>query len=312
MIKVGIIGATGYAGGELVRILTAHKETEIVWYGSCLLYTSEPLLHIAWNETLGEVHAQLMGAVQIEVLQRLIAERFGVHVNFGAGNIVYKETIADIVEGVGHFEPLRHYAEVHLLMEPGERGSGLQFFSDCSEDVLDRNWQRLILTHLEEKEHLGVLVGAPITDMRITLASGRAHQKHTEGGDFRQATYLSLIHIYCSDYCETERSSAYVGTGCRRRSRAQSRFHYCSLSSCAWGRWEFDRVCRRDGKEDCIIKNREHRSKRKMNEKTKKIVMAAAAVVIACLSFFVVAKTVSSPEFHAKTIACLLYTSRCV
>lgn len=156
------------------------------------LEEEEPLLHIAWNETLGEVHAQLMGAVQIEVLQRLIAERFGVHVNFGAGNIVYKETIADIVEGVGHFEPLRHYAEVHLLMEPGERGSGLQFFSDCSEDVLDRNWQRLILTHLEEKEHLGVLVGAPITDMRITLASGRAHQKHTEGGDFRQATYRAV------------------------------------------------------------------------------------------------------------------------
>ena len=156
------------------------------------LEEEEPMLHIAWNETLGEIHAQLMGAVQIEVLQRLIAERFGAHVNFGAGNIVYKETIADIVEGVGHFEPLRHYAEVHLLMEPGERGSGLQFFSDCNEDVLDRNWQRLILTHLEEKEHLGVLVGAPITDMHITLASGRAHQKHTEGGDFRQATYRAV------------------------------------------------------------------------------------------------------------------------
>lgn len=156
------------------------------------LEEEEPLLHVVWNETLAEIHVQLMGAVQIEVLQSLIKERFGVSVQFDSGNIVYKETISDVVEGVGHFEPLRHYAEVHLLMEPGERGSGLQFFSDCNEDVLDRNWQRLILTHLEEKEHLGVLVGAPITDMHITLASGRAHQKHTEGGDFRQATYRAV------------------------------------------------------------------------------------------------------------------------
>lgn len=157
-----------------------------------LLEEEEPLLHIVWNESLGEIHAQLMGEVQIEVLKRLIQERFGVLAEFDAGNIVYKETIANTVEGVGHFEPLRHYAEVHLLLEPGERGSGLQFFADCSEDVLDRNWQRLILTHLEEKEHKGVLIGVPITDMRITLVSGKAHIKHTEGGDFRQATYRAV------------------------------------------------------------------------------------------------------------------------
>ena len=156
------------------------------------LEEEEPLLHIVWNETLGEIHAQLMGAVQIEVLKRLMEERFGVCVEFDAGNIVYKETISNIVEGVGHFEPLRHYAEVHLLLAPGERGSGLQFFADCSEDVLDRNWQRLILTHLEEKEHKGVLIGAPITDINITLKAGRAHLKHTEGGDFRQATYRAV------------------------------------------------------------------------------------------------------------------------
>lgn len=156
------------------------------------LEEEEPLLHIAWDETLGEIHAQVMGEVQIEILKRLIMERFHVNVEFGTGSIVYKETIANAVEGVGHFEPLRHYAEVHLLLEPGEQGSGLQFFTACSEDVLDRNWQRLILTHLEEKEHIGVLMGAPITDMRITLVAGRAHQKHTEGGDFRQATYRAV------------------------------------------------------------------------------------------------------------------------
>lgn len=156
------------------------------------LEEEEPLLHIVWNETLGEIHAQMMGAVQIEVLKRLIEDRFGVCVEFDAGNIIYKETISNTVEGVGHFEPLRHYAEVHLLMEPGEAGSGLQFFSDCSEDELDRNWQRLILTHLEEKEHKGVLIGAPVTDITITLKAGRAHLKHTEGGDFRQATYRAV------------------------------------------------------------------------------------------------------------------------
>ena len=156
------------------------------------LEEEEPLLHIVWNGTLGEIYAQVMGEVQIEILKSLIKERFGMTVTFDEGNIVYKETILEPVEGVGHFEPLRHYAEVHLLLEPGETGSGLIFAADCSEDVLDRNWQRLILTHLEEREHKGVLIGAPITDMKITLLTGRAHIKHTEGGDFRQATYRAV------------------------------------------------------------------------------------------------------------------------
>ena len=156
------------------------------------LEEEEPELHIVWNEQLGEIHAMLMGEVQIEILKHLIWERFHVAVEFGTGNIVYKETIAEPVEGVGHFEPLRHYAEVHLLLEPGEPGSGLQFFTACSEDVLARNWQRLILTHLEEKEHIGVLTGSPLTDVQITILTGRAHAKHTEGGDFRQATYRAV------------------------------------------------------------------------------------------------------------------------
>lgn len=156
------------------------------------LEEEEPQLHIVWNEALKEIQVQLMGEVQIEILKSLIKERFGVDVEFGAGNIVYKETIANTVEGVGHFEPLRHYAEVHLLLEPGEPGSGLVFAADCSEDVLDRNWQRLVLTHLKETEHIGVLTGSAITDMKITLINGRAHIKHTEGGDFRQATYRAL------------------------------------------------------------------------------------------------------------------------
>ena len=156
------------------------------------LEEEEPLLHIVWNGTLGEIYAQVMGEAQIEILKSLIKERFGMTVTFDEGNIVYKETILEPVEGVGHFEPLRHYAEVHLLLEPGETGSGLIFAADCSEDVLDRNWQRLILTHLEEREHKGVLIGAPITDMKITLLTGRAHIKHTEGGDFRQATYRAV------------------------------------------------------------------------------------------------------------------------
>lgn len=156
------------------------------------LEEEEPLLHIVWNGTLGEIYAQVMGEVQIEILKSLIKERFGMTVTFDEGNIVYKETILEPVEGVGHFEPLRHYAEVHLLLEPGETGSGLIFAADCSEDVLNRNWQRLILTHLEEREHKGVLIGAPITDMKITLLTGRAHIKHTEGGDFRQATYRAV------------------------------------------------------------------------------------------------------------------------
>ena len=156
------------------------------------LEEEEPQLHIVWNGTLGEIYAQVMGEVQIEILKSLIKERFGMTVTFDEGNIVYKETILEPVEGIGHFEPLRHYAEVHLLLEPGETGSGLTFATDCSEDVLDRNWQRLILTHLEEREHKGVLLGAPITDMKITLLTGRAHIKHTEGGDFRQATYRAV------------------------------------------------------------------------------------------------------------------------
>ena len=156
------------------------------------LEEEEPLLHIVWNGTFGEIYAQVMGEVQIEILKSLIKERFGMTVTFDEGNIVYKETILEPVEGIGHFEPLRHYAEVHLLLEPGETGSGLTFATDCSEDVLDRNWQRLILTHLEEREHKGVLLGAPITDMKITLLTGRAHIKHTEGGDFRQATYRAV------------------------------------------------------------------------------------------------------------------------
>jgi small GTP-binding protein len=157
-----------------------------------LLEEEEPELHVVWIEKSQEIHVQLMGDVQIEILQRIIKERFGVLVEFGKGSIVYKETIAAPVEGVGHFEPLRHYAEVHLRLEPGERGSGIQFDSECSEDVLDRNWQRLVLTHLEEKEHKGVLTGSVITDMKITLTSGKAHLKHTEGGDFRQATYRAV------------------------------------------------------------------------------------------------------------------------
>ena len=156
------------------------------------LEEEEPQLHIVWNEALQEIHAQVMGEVQTEILKHLIWERFGVEVSFGTGNIVYKETIANPVEGVGHFEPLRHYAEVHLLLEPGEPGSGLTVASACSEDELDRNWQRLVLTHLKEREHPGVLTGAAVTDLKITLLSGRAHLKHTEGGDFRQATYRAV------------------------------------------------------------------------------------------------------------------------
>lgn len=157
-----------------------------------ILEEEDPMLKIVWNEELGEIHAKLMGAVQIEILKSLIKDRFGVDVEFDTGNIVYKETIQNTVEGVGHFEPLRHYAEVHLKMEPGERGSGIVIGTDCSEDMLDKNWQRLILTHLLEKEHRGVLTGSVITDMKLTLTAGRAHLKHTEGGDFRQATYRAV------------------------------------------------------------------------------------------------------------------------
>lgn len=156
------------------------------------LEEEEPELHIVWEEALQEIRVQVMGEIQLEILTSLIRERFGVEVSFGVGNILYKETIAHPIEGVGHYEPLRHYAEVHLLLEPGETSSGLMFDTVCSEDVLERNWQRLILTHLQEKEHRGVLTGSAITDMKITLAAGAAHLKHTEGGDFRQATYRAL------------------------------------------------------------------------------------------------------------------------
>ncbi len=157
-----------------------------------LLEEEDPQLHILWNGEKREIRVQLMGEVQLEVLRRLLRDRFGLEVAFSEGSILYRETIAAPVEGAGHYEPLRHYAEVHLLLEPGERGSGLHFASACSEDALDRNWQRLILTHLMEKQHLGVLTGSPITDMKITLIAGRAHLKHTEGGDFRQATYRAV------------------------------------------------------------------------------------------------------------------------
>ena len=169
-------------GADTTKVLRELKQLE----------EEEPLLNIVWNPALEEIHVQLMGEVQTEILKTMIAERFHLDVEFGTGKIVYKETIKSPVVGVGHYEPLRHYAEVHLKMEPLEAGSGLVFDTDCSEDVLDRNWQRLILTHLQEREHPGVLTGAPITDMKITMVAGRAHLKHTEGGDFRQATYRAV------------------------------------------------------------------------------------------------------------------------
>lgn len=169
-------------GADTTKVLRELKQLE----------EEEPLLNIVWNPALEEIHVQLMGEVQTEILKTMIAERFHLDVEFGTGKIVYKETIKSPVVGVGHYEPLRHYAEVHLKMEPLEAGSGLFFDTDCSEDVLDRNWQRLILTHLQEREHPGVLIGAPITDMKITIVAGRAHLKHTEGGDFRQATYRAV------------------------------------------------------------------------------------------------------------------------
>lgn len=157
-----------------------------------VLEGEDPQLNVVWNERLGEIQVKLMGDIQLEVLQCLFADRFGIEISFGKGNIIYKETVASAVEGIGHFEPLRHYAEVHLILKPGKRNSGLVFKSECKEDVLDKNWQRLILTHLYEKTHIGVLTGSPITDMEIVLASGKAHPKHTEGGDFRQATYRAV------------------------------------------------------------------------------------------------------------------------
>ena len=156
------------------------------------LEEEDPMLRVVWDEKLGEIHVRLMGQVQLEVLRRLLHDRFGLEADFGAGSILYRETIANTVEGIGHFEPLRHYAEVHLLLEPGERGSGVRAASACPTDALDGNWQRLILTHLLEREHPGVLTGSPLTDVKITLVAGRAHLKHTEGGDFRQATYRAV------------------------------------------------------------------------------------------------------------------------
>ena len=179
VLNYQIIVPQGVNPAELMRNLKQLEE-------------EDPQLNILWNEQLQEIHAQLMGQVQMEVLGRMIEERFQVKVTFGPGNIVYKETIAKPAEGVGHYEPLRHYAEVHLWMEPGEPGSGISVFSDCSEDVLDLNWQRLIAAHIQEREHPGVLTGSAITDMKFTIVAGRAHQKHTEGGDFRQATYRAI------------------------------------------------------------------------------------------------------------------------
>ena len=194
--------ALGAARGEELPVLEPVLTYQLLLPAECDAHTmlpklkqmeeEEPQLHVVWNEASGEIQIQVMGQVQMEILRSLMEERFGMKVGFGEGSIVYKETIAQAAEGVGHFEPLRHYAEVHLWMEPAERGSGLQFETDCSEDVLDRNWQRLILTHLEEKRHVGVLVGGELTDVKITLIAGRAHIKHTEGGDFRQATYRAV------------------------------------------------------------------------------------------------------------------------
>lgn len=169
-------------GNDMHACLQALRELE----------DEEPLLHVVWQERLQEAHVQLMGTVQLEIIEQLVHDRFGLDIAFGPGSILYAETITAPGEGVGHFEPLRHYAEVHVLIEPLERGSGLEFATDVSEDELDRNWQRLIMQHLQETEHPGVLIGAPITDMRLTLIGGRGHLKHTEGGDFRQATYRAV------------------------------------------------------------------------------------------------------------------------
>ncbi len=171
-------------GADPVKVLTWFRQLE----------DEEPQLHVDWNERQKEIGVRLMGPVQLEVLSQQLTDRFGLNVEFGPGSIRYRETIADTVEGVGHYEPLRHYAEVHLIMEPGENGSGIVLNSTCPEDELDRNWQRLILTHLAEKQHLGVLTGSPLTDVKITLTAGKAHEKHTEGGDFRQATYRAVRH----------------------------------------------------------------------------------------------------------------------
>lgn len=194
-----VLGGRGFAQPPLLSPVMTYRirlpsgvDAQQVLVKLRQLEEEEPQLRLAWDAHLRELHAHIMGQVQLEVLQALIAERFAVEVRFDNGQVAYRETIADTVEGVGHFEPLRHYAEVHLLLEPLPRGSGLEFATAVSENDLDRNWQRLILTHLEEKQHLGVQIGAPITDLRITLVAGKAHLKHTEGGDFRQATYRAV------------------------------------------------------------------------------------------------------------------------
>ena len=187
----------------LHKVITALRELE----------DEDPLLHVVWVERLAEIHVQLMGAVQLEIIQQTLHDRFGLDVSFGPGSILYRETITAPVEGAGHFEPLRHYAEAHILLEPGEPGSGITVTSALSENDLDRNWQRLILTHLTEREHLGVLVGAPLTDIKMTLVAGRAHLKHTEGGDFRQATYRAIRQGLWKPELESV-------AGPRRRSRA--------------------------------------------------------------------------------------------
>lgn len=171
-------------GTDMVQLLSKLK----------ILEEEDPQLQIYYSSQLSEIHLRIMGEIQCEILKRIIFERFNIDVDFTQGSILYKETVLGPVEGVGHYEPLRHYSEVHLVIEPAPRGSGIEIASDCSEDLLSKNWQRLILTHLEEKTHIGVLAGAPLTDVKITLVSGRAHQKHTDGGDFRQATYRALRH----------------------------------------------------------------------------------------------------------------------
>ncbi len=193
---LGIENSTGLPVLEPVLTyylkLSADVDGHIAFDKLSILVNEDPQLKVVWNERLGEINVQLMGDIQLEILQAIIRDRFGIQASFGKGNIIYKETISDIVEGVGHFEPIRHYAEVHLLLKPLKRDSGVVFKTSCKEDLLDKNWQRLILTHLYEKTHIGVLTGSPITDMEITLVSGRAHAKHTEGGDFRQATYRAV------------------------------------------------------------------------------------------------------------------------
>ena len=173
-------------------VLPGGADVHAVYQALCQLSEEDPMLGVSWDERLQQIGLSLMGSVQLEVVRELLRERYGLDVGFGPGKILYKETISASVMGIGHFEPLRHYAEAHLRLDPGPRGSGVVFGSECSEDELDRNWQRLILTNAMERDHLGVLMGAPLTDVRITLCAGRAHPKHTEGGDFRQATYRAV------------------------------------------------------------------------------------------------------------------------